>query len=277
MRLAFGVLSVVPVRFPQVDRASAGRAMVLAPLVGLVLGGAAALVMWVAGLFVGGLLPAVLAVGVLALLTRGLHLDGLADLADGLGSGKPADGALDIMKKSDIGPFGVMTLIVVLLVQVTAAAEAGPYALVVACVTGRLAITWACGGRVPAARPGGLGAMVAGSVTRTGQVAATAAVVAGAVLLSWAQGLWAQGLWGQGLWGQGLWGQGLWGQGLWGQEAWGQGVSPVAYPVAVLAGLAAAWGLRRHAVRRLGGITGDVLGALTETAAAVSLVVAAAF
>ena len=45
--------------------------------------------------------------------------------------------------------------------------------------------------------------------------------------------------------------------------------------VAVAAGLAAAFSVQRHAVRRLGGITGDVLGALAEIAATVTLVVAA--
>jgi adenosylcobinamide-GDP ribazoletransferase len=45
-------------------------------------------------------------------------------------------------------------------------------------------------------------------------------------------------------------------------------------PLAVVAGLAAAFALQGHAVRRLGGITGDVLGALIETAATVTLVVA---
>ena len=60
----------------------------------------------------------------LALLTRGLHLDGLADLADGLGSGQPAATALDIMRRSDIGPFGTVTLVLVLLTQVAALAHA---------------------------------------------------------------------------------------------------------------------------------------------------------
>ena len=46
-------------------------------------------------------------------------------------------------------------------------------------------------------------------------------------------------------------------------------------PLAVVAGLAVGFGLERHAVRRLGGITGDVLGALAEVAATVTLVVAA--
>ena len=46
-----------------------------------------------------------------ALLTRGLHLDGLADTVDALGSYRRGDAALDIMKKPDIGPFGVVALV----------------------------------------------------------------------------------------------------------------------------------------------------------------------
>ncbi|GAA3105764.1 hypothetical protein GCM10020254_59560 [Streptomyces goshikiensis] len=62
-------------------------------------------------------------VAVPAALTRGLHLDGLADTADGLGSAKPAEDALRIMKQSDIGPFGVVTLLLVLLIQAAALAD----------------------------------------------------------------------------------------------------------------------------------------------------------
>ncbi|GAA3821535.1 hypothetical protein GCM10022226_47330 [Sphaerisporangium flaviroseum] len=59
--------------------------------------------------------------------------------------------------------------------------------------------------------------------------------------------------------------------------AGGSRLSPLiwGFPVAVLAGLLAAWALRRRAVRRLGGITGDVLGALVEIATAAALVTCA--
>src|SRR5580698_4795532 len=70
------------------------------------------------------LLAAALAIGTGAVATRALHLDGLADFADGLGSAKPAGQALDIMRRSDIGPFGVVTLILTLLIQVSALARA---------------------------------------------------------------------------------------------------------------------------------------------------------
>ncbi|KOG87903.1 hypothetical protein ADK38_22805, partial [Streptomyces varsoviensis] len=103
--------------------------------------------------------------------TRGLHLDGLADVADGLGSGKPAEDALRIMKQSDIGPFGVLTLVFVLLGQVAAVYELygagwarGALAVAVAAVAARTALTLASRAGVPAARPEGLGAAVAGVV-----------------------------------------------------------------------------------------------------------------
>ena len=132
-RLAVTLLTAIPLRSrggePYPD--SAWRsAMAWAPAVGLLLGGAAAGVLW---LFTrpmdsGPLLAAALAVAALALLTRGMHLDGLADLADGLGSGKPAAAALAVMKRSDIGPFGVVTVVLTLLVQVAALARLAPMA-----------------------------------------------------------------------------------------------------------------------------------------------------
>ncbi|SDR07663.1 cobalamin-5'-phosphate synthase [Thermostaphylospora chromogena] len=242
LRLAVSLLSVVPAHPRRVDRRTAGLAMILAPVVGAGLGLAAAAVMagtrWLGE---AGPLPAVLAVAALALLTRGLHLDGLADLADGLGSGKPASGALEVMRRSDIGPFGVVTLVFTVLVQVAALTSAGtPLALVTACATGRLALTWACREGVPAARPDGLGATVAGTVRRGAALAVTALVLVAAALGGLAEPRLAAVL-----------------------------------PAAVLAGLAAAWGVRRHAVRRLGGVTGDVLGALVEISVTAALLVCA--
>jgi len=247
LRLAVGTLSVLPVRVTRVDRRVAGWAMTFAPAVGLVLGAAAAVVCGAVAAFTGagGLVAAALAVGLLAVLTRGLHLDGLADLADGLGSGKPAGRALEIMKRSDIGPFGVMTLLFTILIQVAAVDRAGPVALVVAAVTGRLAVTWACLPHVPSARPDGLGAMVAGTVRPAAATAATAAVAALAAVVPAATGA----------------------------AAWG--VAAARYLLAVAAGLGLAWLLRRHAVRRLGGVTGDVFGALVETATTAALVACA--
>jgi len=274
VRFAIGTLSVFPVRVTRVDREVAGRAMTVAPALGLVLGVVGCLPLLLPG---PPLLGAALAVGLLAVLTRGLHLDGLADLADGLGSGKPAPQALDIMKKSDIGPFGVMTLVLVLLVQVAALSGLGPVALVSACVTGRLALTWACRSTVPAARPDGLGALVASTVRPNAAWAATATALAAAAALGAAAdhglGLTALGS----VAGDGL---GLTGLG----SVTGDGLGSVAghrmvyvLPLGVVAGLGAALLLLHHARRRLGGVTGDVLGALVETATAAALTVCALF
>jgi adenosylcobinamide-GDP ribazoletransferase len=284
----------------EVDRAVAGRAMSLAPFVGLLLGLAAAVVLVVAGALSGSqLLGAVLAVGMLAWLTRALHLDGLADLADGLGSGKPADGALDVMKRSDIGPFGVVTLVITLLVQVAVLARddtAAWVALVAAAATGRLAVTWACRDGVPAARPTGLGALVAGTVRRgaaLGATAATAAVVvvlalvaaSGPSLLEYCRPSGLPNPFGDApptlvtyseLTYEPLTGTDLGPGGLLHRLSVDPYLTTTAgLLLAMAAGLGAAALLRRRAVRRLGGVTGDVLGALVETATTVTLLVAA--
>src|ERR1700731_1219807 len=164
LRLSVTLLPVIPLRDSAAEprRATVAAAMAWAPVVGVLLGGVAVAVLVLADhpLGAGPLTAAGLAGGSLALLTRGLHLDGLADLADGLGSGQPAATALDIMRRSDIGPFGIVTLVLTLVIQVAALAHAeaagggrGPAALITAAVTGRLALTWACRRGVAAARP----------------------------------------------------------------------------------------------------------------------------
>ncbi|MZE67743.1 adenosylcobinamide-GDP ribazoletransferase, partial [Streptomyces sp. SID5789] len=165
LRFAFGTLTVFPVAVTRWDREAARAGMLCAPLAGLAVGAAAAgtgLLLLFLG--AGSLLAAVATAAVPAVLTRGLHLDGLADTADGLGSGKPPEDALRIMKQSDIGPFGVLALLFTLLAQVAALAQAydgswarGALAAVVSATAARLALTLAARAGVPAARPEGLG------------------------------------------------------------------------------------------------------------------------
>ncbi|MEU0227853.1 adenosylcobinamide-GDP ribazoletransferase [Streptomyces sp. NPDC006284] len=247
LRFAFGTLTVFPVEVTRWDREAARGGMLCAPLAGLAVGVAAA----AAGLLLlflgaGSLLAAVATAAVPAVLTRGLHLDGLADTADGLGSGKPAADALRIMKQSDIGPFGVLALVFVLFAQVAALAQAydgswtrGALAAVVSATAARLALTLAARAGVPAARPEGLGAAVAGVVPVGAALAVTAvATAAGAVA-----------------------------------GASGGPYDAVRTALAVLCAVAVAELLLRHCVRRFGGVTGDVFGGVAETAATASLVV----
>jgi len=257
-RLAFSTLSIL--RLPldpaeAADRRTAGTAMACAPLVGVALGGAAALVGWAAQQYTGSpALAAIGAVATLAVLTRGLHLDGLADTADGLGSAKPAEAALAIMKRSDIGPFGVVTIALTLAAQVAALAVAyghggghgggqglgrGAVAVVTGAVAGRLAITAACTPRVASARPDGLGAWVAGSVSVPVALVAAVLSIVGCAGLGMIVG----------------------------------GRTAELAVVAILVSLLAAGLLLRRCVSRFGGITGDVLGALVETAATAAVLV----
>ncbi|MFF3020562.1 adenosylcobinamide-GDP ribazoletransferase [Streptomyces sp. NPDC057939] len=249
LRFAFGTLTVLPARITRWDRPAARTGMACAPVAGLAVGLLAA-VPGVLLLLLGGgpLLAAAVTVAVPAALTRGLHLDGLADTADGLGSAKPADAALRIMKQSDIGPFGVIALLIVLLVQTAALADVyadswvrGALATVAAAVAGRLAMTLASREGVPAARPEGLGAAVAGVVPSRAAVAVTALVTAAAALAALPLGL----------------------------------PTALQYAASVLAALAAAEMLLRRCVRRFGGVTGDVFGALCEVAGTTALVLLA--
>jgi adenosylcobinamide-GDP ribazoletransferase len=259
--LAAGTLTAVRVPPPRlVGPRQARTAMLLAPVVGLLLGAAVALVVPLARVARLGSLPAaVLVLGVLALLTRGLHLDGLADTADGLASGYDRGRALEVMRRGDTGPAGVAALVLVLLVQVAALAQClgppgarGPVTLLVAVVAGRTVLPVACARGVPAARASGLGAAVVGTVPRS---AAAAVVVGVAVAAAVATG--------------------VAGGGRSGGAASAGWPGALAGAGAVLAAVAVAGLLLRRCVVRFGGVSGDVLGASVEAGTTAALVVLA--
>ena len=235
LRLSVTTLTVLPVRAGRVDRPAAAVAMSVAPAVGALLGLVLAALLW---LLREANAPALVAAGVTvaaaALLTRGMHLDGLADTIDALGSYRRGEAALDIMKKSDIGPFGVAAIALTLLIQASTLAVVPLAAVVVAFAAGRVAIPLACRRGVPAARPEGLGALVAGTVPLPVAVLGAALVTAAAIAATPGR--------------------------------------PWLGPVAVAVSLAVVVLLVRHCVRRFGGITGDVLGAAVEVTTTLALV-----
>lgn len=253
LRLALTTLTVARVHGPErIDRQTAGSMMSLAPLIGLLVGAVAAAALFaLQHLSFGDLLPAVSAVVVLALLTRGLHLDGLCDTADGLASYRPPQQALAVMRDPGVGALGAVTLVMVVLVQVAAISDCqasgrGFASVVLAAAVGRLAATAACTPPTPAASPDGLGALVAGTVRRGSAIAWAAVLV---VAFSCYEAL---------------------------DDAVNDGtrvVNALRVVLAVTLALAVARVLRRHCVRRLGGINGDVLGALIEVTTLVVLVV----
>ena len=248
LRVALSMFTALPVprRWHDHDLDAARAAVPWLPLVGAALGGGSGLVASavLARSDSAGLLAAALAIAALALVTRGLHLDGLADTADGLGSRAPAERALDIMRQSDIGPFGVVTIVSVLLVDVASLATASsgdtwraPAALAVAAAAGRIAVLHATLPGLPAARPGGFGALVAGRGSLAVAVPLTVALVLASAGLA----------------------------ALTDADVLGWTIAPAA--ALVLAAV-----LTRHVARRLGGVTGDVFGALVEITTAATLV-----
>jgi adenosylcobinamide-GDP ribazoletransferase len=242
---ALGLFSIVPVpATPALTRPDAERTVAWLPVIGLGLGALAGLPVAAirATAAPAGLVAAIVGVAALAVLTRGLHLDGLADTADGLGSRATEERALEIMRRSDIGPFGVVTLVLVLGLDVGAVAvPPGTWtpvaALATAAATGRLAVVHGAHQRVGAAQPGGFGALVAGSVsTMTAAIQTVAVLGAGALL------------------------------------ALAVDADPSGWVGAQVVALLLAAALRVHTTHRFGGVTGDVFGALIECATAVTLV-----
>lgn len=231
-----------------VDRQVAARAIRAFPWLGLLLGVVAgAVAAGVLALGAGPWLAGALALVWLAGATGGFHLDGVADTADGLGSRRPPEQALEIMKKSDIGPMGVIALLLVLVVDVAAltsltgtAAELGSghwwrVGLLVALgpSMGRAAILLATTPSVPCARPGGFGSLVAGV---TGPRVAT-------IDLALLGVVWV----------------------VLGGIAGGWSWAVVTLAVAGVTLLAARWWIT-HLVKRLGGMTGDCFGSVNELA-----------
>lgn len=244
--LATGTLTAVRVPPPsRVDRPVAGLAMVLAPIAVLPLGVAAgALALLGSWLGLPPLAVAYVVVLALALGTRAFHWDGLADTADGLTASYSPERSLEVMRTGPVGPAGVVAVVLVAGLQAAALAsvirhEHGWLALGLLVCASRACLALACVRGVPAARADGLAAQVIGSVPVVGALAALTLAV---VLV------------------------GLCGAVL--GSVWPPLVGLVLMVAAVVA-------LVFRCVRRLGGITGDVLGAAVEVSFAV-LVLAAA-
>lgn len=202
-------------------RPDLGRAALWFPLVGLILGSLLTLTWWLLKPWLPDLVVGVLVVSAWALLTGGLHLDGLADCCDGLLVSAPRARRLQILRDARLGAFGGVGLTLTLLLKASALATLGDSGgLLLAPVLGRAALV--LGGLQPQARGEGMGAQFAAGL-RGGRVAAALAVSTMVGLaLGW--------------------------RGL----------------VSLLVALLISLGTFALARRRLGGVTGDVLGAACE-------------
>lgn len=242
LRLAWGTLTALPGPAPRrVDRPVARVAMSTGWLVVLPVMAAATAAGW--GLTLLGIPALAAGLATVALVqgaTRAIHADGLADTADGLGSGRPAEQALEIMRRGDVGPMGAVALVLVLGLQAVLVADLLPrpggwVLAALALATGRLALASACSTPIPSARPDGLGAAVAGSVPTWLVTALSLALFLGGMVVTDVLA-----------------------------ATVGSDVPRHAWAWGFILGTVATMATVGAAIRRLGGITGDVLGAAVE-------------
>lgn len=247
-RLAVGTLTRWPVSPPRiVDSQRAGLAALLAPLAVLPLGLSAGLL--IVGTDWLGVPPSLTAVGVVAVSawwSRGLHFDGVGDVADGLAASYQAEESLEVMRSGTVGPAGVVMLLIVVSLQIFAVAAllvrlspgwAG-LCIAVALCAARAAVALAGLRGIPAARDDGLGHLFADSVP-----ALLAAAIWILTMVATSAATAAAGL------------------------GWAIGGA------AIVVGLVTVYVLVALANRRFGGVTGDVMGAGVELMAATILIV----
>lgn len=236
LRLALGLLTRLPVG-AITPCPPMGAAVWAYPLAGIAPGLAAGLALWAAG--AAGLPPgaaALLALAAGALVTGGLHEDGLADLTDGLSGGGTRERRLDIMRDSRIGSHGALALILATGLRAGALAALHGGAVLTVPLAAAMVSRAGLGPvmrALPPARPGGLGDSAArgSSPARAGAGAAIAAAGCLALL----------------------------------------GMGPAI--AAMIAGTIATAGVSLLARARLGGYSGDVLGAAQVAAETAVLLV----
>ena len=246
LTLAITFLTGIPLPVKgDVSPADLWRSMGWYPLVGLALGAAA----W--GVYAGllellpSLVAAVLVVIFLEAVTRGLHMDGLMDTADGILSGAPRERALEIMKDSNVGAMGVVAAVLILVLKVAALG-----ALARADAAAPLLAGWCAARALPAldvyawpyARAAGTGEAFTRERTPGPLALAGVLLVAGIAATAFVT--------------LAVDGAGAWYAGL----------------VVALVAMAAALPVQAVVAKRLGGLTGDVYGLGIELAEAAALV-----
>ena len=227
------------------EAADVGRATLFFPLVGALIGLLQVIALQLfgdvaAGSVLKAVLVAVFLLTVNVFVTGALHLDGLADMADGFGGGRAKERVLEIMRDSVIGSYGAVALILLLIAKTTAIAslieaKTGWEYLIIAPVLGRWA-TVPLGKFMPSARKsGGLGNAVTDYVGWTELIGATTITV----ILIFALSNWQNGL-----------------------KIW-----LIVVAVTILNA--------RLCFKKIGGVTGDTLGANTEICETAVLLTAA--
>lgn len=225
--LAVQFLSITPLKIRNVDERKLANSLIYFPLAGLLIG------MVLAGLcsvlfalhFYELTVAVVLAVA-LAIITGGIHLDGLSDTFDALAGGKDKEKRLEIMRDSHSGAMGVISIVCALLLKAafifSLRPQHRPAGLILMCVLSRWSMVEAMF-FFPYARSEGKAKIFTNNINRKIFLLATGICLVLAVLIWQAKGLF----------------------------------------LFVIAGFGA-WLFSKLISRKIGGITGDTLGALCE-------------
>ena len=228
LRLAAALLTRLPVGGSSAWAEGAiGRSAWAFPLIGAALGLATALVQTLAlGSGLPPVLAALLAIGALVALTGALHEDGLADTADALGTARERARALEIMRDSRIGTFGALALGLVTATRIAALAALASASLVPALV-GAATLSRLSMVWLMAALPAARADGLGAAAGRPGRAGTLLATALGMAITSLAAG-------------------------------------PIAAAAALVVAVALTALLGRWFRRRLGGHTGDTLGATQQ-------------
>jgi len=232
-------MTTLPFRLPDDwSTGDSGRASVLYPFVGLVIGALTWLAWKGSIFFFPPLMAGVITLVVWVALTGGLHLDGLADCSDGLLASASVERRLEIMKDPHMGAFGVIGLILILFLKAATLASLTPvssFGIILAASLGRWCILPA--GLLPIARPSGsgMGADFASGFRRSFMIWGAIIPLAIAIILGW------------------------------------RGI------LSVLAALGTTGSVLWLAKSRIGGVTGDVFGMVVEVVETVVLLTLAIY
>ena len=227
--IALQFLTRLPIRMATSwAMADLAAAVAMFPMVGALVGAIGALTYVVAShLGLPPSLAGILAVTALILSTGGLHEDGLADIADGFGGGHKKDDKLRIMRDSRLGSYGAIALALSLFARVGCLAALSNPLSVTAGLVASGALSRAAMPVAMAIMPNARGDGLAASAGRPHPGRAAASFLVGCLIAALCL-------------------------------PW-----PAAIAITAVAGLASSL-LLVHAQRQIGGITGDVLGALQQ-------------
>jgi len=228
LKVSLQFLTIIPFGKKEISPEELGRAIPYFPLAGLVMGVFASLLytVFLSPFFPGNVCD-LLIILVLVFLTGGLHLDGLSDMLDGLGSGKDRESSLRIMKDSRIGAFGTIGLIFAVLMKYVflnniETSSVGNI-LILMPVCGRWSVLILGYGSHYAGREGGIGRIFVEKTDRDACIKGSIITLLAALIVFALKGL-----------------------------------------VILTAIFALVFLLKRYFEKRLGGITGDIYGAVIE-------------